>query len=176
MKRLLGILALVSLLLSTGIVVYLLINPLMALIFTPYLVLTSALTLSFSSGYFYALNNVKSGLFSFMVYSIAFVPTIIPLVACFNPDFMETLWRNYISLTMLQLGTGILAATFFFKNPRVDFPNICAAVSSMILFLLGIFVLLETSLLGSVTLLIITATFVSVLFFIALFSRLKQMN
>jgi hypothetical protein len=176
MKRLLGILALISLLLSTGIVVYLLTNPLMALIFTPYLVLTSALTLSFSTGYFYALNNVKSGLFSIMVYSIAFVPTIIPILACFDPDFMETLWRNYISLTMLQLGTGILAATFFFKNPGINFANVCAAVSSMILFVLGIFVLLETSLLGSVTFLVLAATLVSILFFIALFSRLRQMN
>lgn len=176
MRRILGFLAFVSLILSIGIVVYLFISPLFALLFTPYLVLTSALTLSFSVAYFYMLNEVSSRLLDVIVYGVAFIPTIIPLIACFDPDFMELYWRNYMSLTLLQLGTGVLAATFFFRKPGVNLSNFCAAISSLLLFTIGILVILEVGILASIPFLIIVAGLVSVLFFIALIRRLKELN
>lgn len=176
MRRVFGFLAFISLILSIGIVVYLFVSPLYALLLTPYLVLTSALTLSFSVAYFYKLNQVKSRLLDVVVYGVAFIPTIIPLIACFDPDFMELYWRNYMSLTLLQLGTGVLVACFFFRNPGVNFSNSCAAISSLLLFSMGILLILEVSVLASIPFLIIVAGLASLLFFIALIRRLKELN
>lgn len=176
MKRIFGFFALVTLILSIGMVVYLFTSPLYALLFTPYLVLTSALTLSFSVGYFYELNEIKNRLLDIIVYSIAFIPTIIPLIACFDPDFMESYWRSYLSMTLLQLGTGVLAATLFFRNPGINFSNFCAAISSLLLFIMGVLIILELSILGSIPFLIIIAGLVSILFFVALIRRIKELN
>lgn len=174
MKRIFGLLALTALILSIAIVLYLLVSPLLALVYTPYLVLSTALTLSFSIAYFFALNDVSNRLLNVVVYLVAFAPTLIPLIASFDPDFMELYWRNYLSLTFLQLGVGVLSASFFFKNPGLNFSNVCSAISSMILFVFGILIVLEAGVLASFYFLITTAILISLLFLIALGKRLKE--
>lgn len=174
MKRIFGLLALTALILSISLVLYLLASPLLALVYTPYLVLTTALTLSFSIAYFFTLNDVSSRLLNIVVYLVSFVPTIIPLIACFDADFMELYWRNYLSLTFLQLGVGVLSASLFFKKPGINFSNVCSAISSMILFIFGILIILEAGILGSFSFLITTAILISLLFLIGLGKRLKE--
>lgn len=174
MKRIHGFLALLSLLVSIGVVLYLFVSPLLVLVYTPYLVLTTALTLTFSIAYFFQLNEVKSRLLNIVVYSVAFAPSIIPLIACFDPDFMELYWRNYLSLTFLQLGVGVLSASFFFKKPGLNFSNVCSSISAIILFVFGILIITESGILGSLYFLIVSAILISLLFLISLIRRLKE--
>ncbi len=174
MKRVFGLFAVISLILSIGLVVYLILFPLFALVYTPYLVLSTALTLTFSTAYFYKLNDVDSRFLSLLIYAIAFLPSLIPLIACFDPDFMETYWRNYISLTFLQLGVGLLSASFFFRKPGVNFVNVCSALSAMLLFLFGILVMLDAGVLRSFPFLISSGAIITVLFVIALTRRLSE--
>tara|TARA_B100000508_G_scaffold141091_1_gene146305 strand:- start:31741 stop:32268 length:528 start_codon:yes stop_codon:yes gene_type:complete len=174
MNRIIGILALLSLIVSTGMVMFILTDPLMSLILTPYLVLSSALTLSFSIAYFFKLNEVKSKLLNSLVYSVAFLPTLIPLLAIFDADLMEMFWRNYISLTLLQLGVGVLSATMFFRYSQVNFTNVCGVSSAILLFTMGILVIAETNILSSMYILIPVALVTSLLFFLALVSRMRS--
>jgi hypothetical protein len=176
MKRVFGLLAVISLLLSIGLVIYLILSPLLALIYTPYLVLSTALTLTFSTAYFFKMNDVENKLLNTLVYSVAFIPSLIPLIACFDPDIMETYWRNYISLTFLQLGVGILSASFFFRKPGVNFVNVCSALSAMILFLFGILIILDAGVLRSLPFLLSSSTIVTILFLIALTKRLREVK
>lgn len=176
MRKLFGGLAVTSLTISIAMVVFFLLSPLYVLILTPYLVLTSALTLSTAVMYFYLLNQVKSKSLNFFIYTVALVPLLIPALACFDPDLMENYWHQFLSLTILQMGIGVLGATFFFRNPKLKLSTVLSVLAALTLFIMGILVVLKSGLLSSIPFLMTIAAIISVFFLLSVILRLKEIN
>lgn len=176
MRNLFGGLAIISLTVSTAMAVYLLFSPLFLLILTPYLVLCSALTLSTAVMYFYALNEVENKPLNFFVYTVVLVPLIIPALASFNADIMENYWHQFLSMTILQIGIGVLSATFFFRYPQLKLGGILSVVTALVLFVLGILVVLKSVVLSSIPFLISLAAIISILFLTSVVLRFREMN
>lgn len=175
MRKGIGFLAFASLIASIGLVAYLLINPLYVLIYTPYVVLTSASTLSFSALYFFLLNDVKHWFLSTFIYALSILPLIVPLAALFQAEIMEEYWKHYLSLTMLQLGVGMLSATFFFRFPKRELPSFLGVINALLIFTLGGLTIVESPILGSLAFIFSIASIITALFMITVVVRLKQL-